>query len=58
MPECVVDVLEPIEVDEEHSGALAALDRRLEPSLKQGAVGEPGQRVVGRLVFGDGDLVA
>ena len=50
----VVDLLEVVDVDEEHAGrhlrALGPGERMLEPVAQQRAVGEPGQRVVQRLV--------
>ena len=50
MAERVVDVLEPVQVEEQHRDAvvLAACthDRAREPLREQGAVGQVGQRVV------------
>ena len=52
--EAVVDVLEVVEVEEQHGerlgGAVAAAQRVGEPVAEQLAVGEPGERVVERLV--------
>ena len=51
--EAVVDLLEPVEVDEQHRedapGALRARERLVEPVAEQGAVGEAGEPVVERL---------
>lgn len=56
VPEAVVDVLEAVEVEEEHGdGRLASARARLgvlQPVQEQGAVREPGQRVVERLMHG------
>ena len=54
--EAVVDRLEVVEVDEQHRelvarGAAVARERLLEAVLEQRPVGEPGQRVVERLVL-------
>ena len=50
MPECVVDFLEPIEVEHHHGGLLAApapfLPALRDAVVEQGAVRQPGQRVV------------
>ena len=64
--EGVVDVLEAIEIQQQHGHLLArplrVLDRLLDPVVEQGAIGQPGQRVVQRhalelgfleLAFGD-----
>ena len=54
MPEGVVDVLEPVEVQEqqgsEGSVAFGARQRKLETVAKQGSIRQPGQGVVRRLV--------
>ena len=55
MAEGVVDVLEAVEV-EDHDGAAGGpavadvVEQRGEPALQEGAVGQPGERVVQRLV--------
>ena len=64
--ERVVDVLEAIEIQQQHGHLLArplrVFDRLLDPVVEQGAIGQPGQRVVQRhalelgflqLAFGD-----
>ena len=52
--EAVVDGLEVVEVDEQHgaevAGAAAAVEGVLHPVAEQAAVGQPGERVVERLV--------
>ena len=66
MPESVVDVLEAVEVEQQHRhrhpGALGGVDRHVDPVVEQGAVGQGGERVVQRealelgllrLAFGD-----
>ena len=69
MPEAVVDELEVVQVDIQHShpgaGALGAGQRQLQVLLEQDAVGQPGQRVVvrqaGQLLLGlaaVGDVLA
>ena len=60
MPERVVDVLEAVEVQDEDShqpviGACAS-ERGRETVVKVRAVGQPGERVVGRLVLVDDRL--
>ena len=66
MTEGVVDVLEAIEIQQQHGHLLArplrVFDRLLDPVVEQGAIGQPGERVVQRhalelgflqLAFGD-----
>ena len=53
VPESVVDLLEPLEVDEEHRECRLGPtvgERLVEPGAELGSVGEPGQVVVQRLV--------
>ena len=58
VPQRVVDVLEPIEIEEQQRGeravALGARQRQLEAIAEQKPVREPGEDVVGRLM---GDLL-
>src|SRR5215216_770483 len=53
-PQAVVDLLEPVQVDEQHRHrrglALGPLEGVVDPVLEQGPVGQRGQRVVERLV--------
>ena len=56
MPKRIVDALEFVDVDVEHRQLLARSDISqllFQPFAKQGAVGEPAQRVVERLPVGD-----
>ena len=53
VPERVVDVLEPIEVEQQHGGVrIAAAERETEPVLEQGAVGKASEAVVERDLLG------
>ena len=55
MTEAVVDELEIVEIDEDDGGKIAVApcigDGLLEPVDQEVAVGQPGQRIVSRLVF-------
>ncbi len=50
MPECRVDLFEPVDVEHDDGDARVRVDRLLQAIDEQHAVGQPGQPVVQRLM--------